>query len=84
MTPQIPQTDSIKELADFWQSHDLTDLDAELEEVIEPVFVPQTSVLEVPLTSEQVTALRRLAELRGVNAAALVQEWVSHNLQPIQ
>ncbi len=36
---KIPQTDSIQELADFWDTHDLTDFDAELEEVDEPVFI---------------------------------------------
>lgn len=40
---KIPQTDSIQELADFWDTHDLTDFDAELEEVDEPVFDRQTT-----------------------------------------
>ena len=35
---KIPQTDSIQELAHFWDTHDLTDFEAELEEVSEPVF----------------------------------------------
>ena len=34
----IPKTDSIQELADFWDTHDLTDFEDELEEVDEPVF----------------------------------------------
>ena len=33
----IPQTDSIQELADFWDTHDLTDFEDELEEVSELV-----------------------------------------------
>ncbi len=35
---QIPQTDSITELAEFWDCHDITELEDELEEVKEPVF----------------------------------------------
>lgn len=35
---KIPQTDSIEELAQFWQAHDLTDFEDELEEVTEAVF----------------------------------------------
>lgn len=35
---KLPQTDSIWELAQFWDSHDLTDFKDELEEVVEPVF----------------------------------------------
>ena len=40
----IPQTDSIQELAHFWDTHDLTDFSDELEEVSEPVFERQTVV----------------------------------------
>ena len=35
---KIPQTDSIEELARFWDTHDLTDFEDQLEEVTEPVF----------------------------------------------
>lgn len=35
---KIIQTDSISELARFWDTHDLTDFDEELMEVTEPVF----------------------------------------------
>lgn len=41
---KLPQTDSIKELAEFWQTHDLTDFEDELEEVTEPVFERKTIV----------------------------------------
>jgi hypothetical protein len=34
----IPNIDSIEELAAFWDTHDLTDFEDELEEVGEPVF----------------------------------------------
>jgi hypothetical protein len=33
-----PKTDSVLELAEFWDTHDLTDFEEELEEVHEPVF----------------------------------------------
>ena len=33
----IPKTDSIQELAHFWNTHDLTDFEDELEEVDKPV-----------------------------------------------
>ena len=35
---KIPETDSVEELARFWDAHDLTDFEEELEEVEEPVF----------------------------------------------
>lgn len=35
---RIPQTDSIEELAKFWDTHDVTDFEDELEEVTESIF----------------------------------------------
>ena len=43
-TPKIPHTDSIEELARFWDSHDLTDFEDALEEVTEPIFERQADV----------------------------------------
>jgi hypothetical protein len=37
-TRKLPKTDSIQELARFWDAHDVTDFQDELEEVTEPVF----------------------------------------------
>ena len=35
---KLPQIDSIEELAHFWDTHDLTTFEDDLEEVVEPVF----------------------------------------------
>jgi hypothetical protein len=48
MKPRLPIADSIMELAEFWDLHDLTDFESELEEVSEPVFVSGTAI-KVPL-----------------------------------
>jgi len=40
---KLPKTDSVKELAAFWDTHDLMDFEAELEEVTESVFVRRKS-----------------------------------------
>jgi len=37
-TLELPETDSVEELARFWDTHDLTDFDDQLEAVTEPVF----------------------------------------------
>ena len=47
---QIPQTDSIAELAQFWDSHSVTDFEDQLEEVTEPVF-DRESLLTIYLPS---------------------------------
>jgi hypothetical protein len=37
---KLPKTDSVQKLARFWDKHDLTEFERELEEVTERVFVP--------------------------------------------
>ena len=60
-TRRLPQTDSIKKLARFWDSHDLTDFEDELEEVTEPVFVRRT-VIPLNLASAEAKAVRKIAK----------------------
>jgi hypothetical protein len=50
---KLPKTDSIQELAEFWDTHGLTDFEEELEEVAEPVFV-RGAAIKVPLESREV------------------------------
>lgn len=82
MTTNLPNTDSIKELASFWDAHDLTDFDDQLQEVAEKVFERQGTVLRVPLSTEQARALESLAQSHGVDSASLIQQWVQENIQP--
>jgi hypothetical protein len=42
--PKLPKTDSIQELAEFCDAHDLTDFEQELEEVGESVFGRGTAI----------------------------------------
>ncbi len=73
----IPQTDSIEELARFWDTHDLTDFGDELEEVAEVVFKRrQRVVLTVPLKPEEAAAVKHVAESKGMKQDALVRQWV--------
>ncbi len=71
----IPQTDSIQELAHFWDTYDLTDFEDELEEVSEPVFERQI-VVTVCLEPEEAEVVKALANSRGISHANLIQEWV--------
>jgi hypothetical protein len=78
MKPEIPKTDSIEELARFWDTHELTDYDAELNEVPSP-FV-RLDVVQVPLTADERDALRKLASNQGVDESALIHGWVKEKL----
>ncbi len=76
---KLPITDSIQELARFWDAHDLTDFEGELEEATEPVFVSDDSI-SLRLSSRDAKAVRRLAESKGISQAKLIQEWVLQEL----
>lgn len=75
---KILQTDSIQELAEFWDTHDLTDFEDELEEVPESVFQPGVTV---PLTPEEATVVNAIAKARGISPRALIQEWISEHIE---
>ena len=71
----IPKTDSIQELAHFWDTHDLTDFEDELEEVSEPVFELSAQLL-VALAPGELETLNALAQSRGISPENLIREWV--------
>jgi len=85
MKPFIPNTDSIEELAEFWQSHDLSDFADELEEVEAPAFRrPALASVRVPLSPEEREAVRRIAASQGVEETALIHQWVREKLPQAQ
>ena len=79
MIPKMPKTDSIEELATFWQRHDLIDFDDQLEEVPGPVF-QRAHIVSVPLSGDEHQAVRDAAATRGIDEAALIHEWVKERL----
>jgi len=72
---QIPKIDSIQELAHFWDTHDLTDFENQLEEVREPVFERKT-VMKIHLQPEEAKAVKELARSKGISYSDLIHEWV--------
>lgn len=64
-TEALPQTDSIQELAQFWDTHDVTDFDDELEEVTEPIFERRT-VIVLDLESSEAEAVKKLPNQKVV------------------
>jgi hypothetical protein len=76
---KLPRTDSIRKLARFWDTHDLTDFQGELEEVTDPVFVRRTPI-RVNLQSNEAEAVQRMAEIKGVTREDLIRVWVLQKL----
>ena len=79
---KIPETDSVEELARFWDTHDLTDFEDLLENVPKRVFErkPET-VIPVRLRRQEVEKVKRVAKTRGVREATLLRQWVREKLR---
>jgi hypothetical protein len=78
---KIPQTDSVAELARFWDGHDLTDFEDQLEEVPDKVFEHEgQGFVRLRLPPEDAAALHRIAKSRGVEDTELVSQWVHEKL----
>jgi hypothetical protein len=81
-TNKIPQMDSVAELARFWDVHDLTEFENDLEEAVGPVFDrAEQTVMRVRLRPEEAAALHRIARSKGVDDAELVKEWFNEKLR---
>lgn len=73
----IPQTDSIEELAKFWDTHDLTDFEDQLEEIPETVFERKEGALvTIQLQPKEVQEVDRLAKSQGMEKTALIRQWI--------
>ena len=72
---QLPKTDSIQELAHFWDTHDLTEFEDQLEEVGDPVFERDTDIT-IRLNTDDADTVREMARVRGVPESDLIREWV--------
>ena len=77
---KIPKIDSIQELAEFWDTHDLTDFEDDLEEVPEPVFNARVTV---SLTTEEIRIVADIAEKRGIFPRELIHEWISERIETL-
>lgn len=85
---KLPKIDSIKKLAQFWDTHDLTDFEDQLEEVAKPVFARSRATpgmnqkaqrrraIRVPLKAHEAEVVQRMARSNGVSTQQLVRTWV--------
>ena len=78
---RLPKTDSVEELARFWDTHDLTDFEEELEEVAQPVFVRAKGIsLRLALQSAEAKHLKRIAQSKGVKETTVLRQWIREKL----
>lgn len=76
---RLPQMDSIQELATFWDTHDITEFEDELEEVPDRVFQRDTEIT-VRLAADDASAVRAMAESHGLAESELIRQWVLDRL----
>ena len=77
---RIPQTDSIEELARFWDAHDLTEFEGELEEVPGRVFERQT-VVKLSLPCDDAEAVKKMAASKGIGFTELIAQWIRERIE---
>lgn len=78
-TTQLPQIDSIQELAAFWDTHDLTDFEDQLEVVTAPVFEHGT-VIALHLPAVEAEAVHEQAQSKGLSDEELIRGWVRERI----
>ena len=79
---RLPNLDSVQALASFWDAHDLTDFEAELEEVDKPVFVRlQGTSLSIELLPGEAQHLRKIARSQGLKEATVLRRWIRERLR---
>lgn len=79
---QIPDFASIEEEAEFWDTHDFTDYEHELEPVEFTVAQPlkSTWMLSIRLDKETFDALQAIAKPKGLGASTLARMWILEEL----
>jgi hypothetical protein len=74
-TQRLPETDSIRELAEFWDKHDLTEFEDQLEEVDQRVFERRTGIT-VRLETNEAQVVRQMAQSQGIVDSDLIRLWI--------
>ena len=82
-TNKLPKTDSIEELANFWQTHDLTEFENQLEEVKESVFERET-LISIDLQPQEIKKVKEMAKAKGMDYHELIKQWVVEKVSQVQ
>jgi hypothetical protein len=71
---------AVQKLARFWNSHDLTDFESELEEVTERAF-DRATVVRIHLSPAEARKVGNMAKARHVVLPELIRQWVLEKIQ---
>ncbi|MBI4675531.1 MAG: hypothetical protein HY741_28135 [Chloroflexi bacterium] len=81
-TSRIPKFKSLKEIADFWDTHSLADYDDETH-IVEMTFAPTARRTYVGIESELLADLKRIARERRVSLQTLVNVWLQQRVDQL-
>jgi predicted DNA binding CopG/RHH family protein len=77
MMKSIPKFKSDEEAAEFWDTHDLTDYEDELETVEDVVFdLKPLKPVCLRLPEQQIARLKRIAATKGMGYQTMVRMWI--------
>ncbi len=82
-TRKAPPANRIKEVAAFWDAHDLTDFENQMEEVKGKVFERSSKevVVTLRLKRKEAEALQRIAKAKRVSSGPLLSRWVKEGIR---
>jgi hypothetical protein len=81
MKAKIPKTDSISELARFFDTHKFADFEDQMEFVKGPLFAADEVEVKVRLSRSEFKKLHELAKARGLKPTDLVREWIREKIK---
>jgi len=82
--PIPEQFTTFDDLANFWETHDLTDYEDQLEEVKYKIAPAPTRQFILTLSDELTKTLRKAVQREGVSMQTLINLWVRERLQKYQ
>lgn len=79
---KLPKLKTDAEVAEFWDTHDLTDYLEDFEEVTDAKFVrPPKGVIALRLDEPIVRAIKTLARRKGLGYSPLIRMWLIERLE---
>jgi len=84
LDPIPDEFDTFEELADFWDTHDLTDYADQLTPVAIEVSATPTHEYIITLSDTLNNVLRKVQEKEGVQVGTLVNLWIQEKLNQYQ
>ncbi|MFQ5813332.1 MAG: CopG family antitoxin [Anaerolineae bacterium] len=81
---KIPEFKSYKEEAEWWDTHDVSEIEG-LEVVQEEIFIkPKKQIVSIRLDRRLVDLLKHIAQEKGIGYTTLVRMWVIEKLREHQ